>query len=244
VDLNHQEFVDVAQVEFLELGVHGPAQLQSQLPIQVPIVPELVPRVLKQQEFVYVPKIEFVELIVHDPEQVQIQVAVQATQLPVVVPMIMKQQKSVAVPQVEFVERVVHEPVQMQILVPMAPVPVHEQMQVPMIIKKQKCVDEPQVEFVDKVFELPVKELGIGGLMEIFIGGMPDKSTKEFVVDIIGQYGIVESCELLPCVWGLTVKLKMATAEKAQWIVRNLNRNIAVGLELPIYVGYTMDCGC
>jgi hypothetical protein len=160
------------------------------------------------------------------------------------VPMIMKQQKLVDAPQVEFVEKIFHEPVQMQILVPMTPVPVHEQMQVPMIMKKQKCVDEPQVEFVDKVVEVPVKELGIGGMMEIFIGGMPAKSTKEFVVGIIGQYGIVESCELLPCAWGLTVKLKMATAEMAQWIVCNLNRNIAVGLELPIYVGFTMDCGC
>jgi hypothetical protein len=159
------------------------------------------------------------------------------------VPMIMKQQKFVAVPQVEFVERIAHDPVQKQIQVPMTQVPVHEQMHEPMIMKKQKCVDEPQVEFVDKVVKVPVKELVIGGMKEIFIGGMPVTSTKEFVVGIIGQFCIVESCELLPCAWGLTVKLKMATAEKAQWIVWNLNRNIAVGLELPIYVGFTMDCG-
>jgi hypothetical protein len=215
--------------------------------------------IMKQQKFADAPQVEFVDMIVHEPEQKQIQVPVTQVLVPkqMQVPMIMKQQKCVDVQQGEFVDRVSEEPKHLQVLLekeeviqPVAvglvgtPVPVHEQMQVPIIIKKQKCVDEPQVEFVDKVFELPVKELGIGGLMEIFIGGMPAKSTKEFVVDIIGQYGIVESCELLPCVWGLTVKLKMASAEKAQWIVRNLNRNIAVGLELPIYVGFTMDCGC
>jgi hypothetical protein len=117
--LKQQEFVDVPQVEFVEVIVHDPVQTQVQVPprhsgedgdVEVPGHKQVkVPMIMKQQKFVAVPQVEFVDRIVHDPVQKQIQVP--SIQVPVQkkmhVPMIMKEKKGGDVrPQDEFSHRV------------------------------------------------------------------------------------------------------------------------------------------
>ena len=81
-------------------------------------------------------------------------------------------------------------------------------------------------------------------MKEVFIGGMPATSTKEFVAGTFGNYGLVVSCELQHSTkHRLMVKLKMATADSAHWLVRNLNGNMAIGLESPIFVDLFEDSG-
>jgi len=74
---------------------------------------------------------------------------------------------------------------------------------------------------------------------EVIISGLPATSTPEFVAGIFGPYGTIVSCEMVPGTpQGAAVKLKMATAAQAQWLVTNLNGNMPVGLETPVYIGF------
>ena len=105
------------KVEFVELNVHDPVQVQIQLPAQMPVLDEVpsqlpvkVPIVKKQQLLVVVQQVESVDTIV--PVHIEV-----PSLLTGKVPLNMEQQQFVEVPQVEVVNAIVLDPEKLQIQV-------------------------------------------------------------------------------------------------------------------------------
>jgi len=76
---------------------------------------------------------------------------------------------------------------------------------------------------------------------EVVIGGLPSMATAETVSGVFGPYGQIVNLEMLPATTpgGPTgVRLKLASAAQAQWLVTNLNGNMPVGLDAPVSVAF------
>ena len=83
---------------------------------------------------------------------------------------------------------------------------------------------------------------------EIIICGMPATTTNKIVTGIFSRFGLIVSCELQHNTkYGLFVKLKMANAEIADWLVRAFNGSMAaakgIGLESPLFMDSFIDSG-
>ena len=100
--------------------------------------------------------------------------------------------------------------------------------------------------------ELDLRAASLEAMKEIIVGGMPATSTNKFVTGIFGKlsHGTVLSCEVQLSTrlgFGTLYKLKMATAQDAEWCVRYLNGSkgaaTALGLESPIFVDSCGDSG-
>jgi len=78
----------------------------------------------------------------------------------------------------------------------------------------------------------------------LYLKGLPVDSTEQFLLSIFGQYGLVKSIKILPVQPGkneASVMMQMGSVEEAQWLVDNLNGNIAQGMTSPVYVSFALQ---
>mmetsp|Transcript_66573 Transcript_66573/g.192226 ORF Transcript_66573/g.192226 Transcript_66573/m.192226 type:complete len:418 (-) Transcript_66573:102-1355(-) len=80
----------------------------------------------------------------------------------------------------------------------------------------------------------------------VFIGDLPEALSQEELSSIFSAYGTVVQCRMIPAkvpgtkACGL---VRYQSVEEAQWVVDNLNMNIAEGLEEPIVVRFANGPG-
>mmetsp|Transcript_59160 Transcript_59160/g.173054 ORF Transcript_59160/g.173054 Transcript_59160/m.173054 type:complete len:254 (+) Transcript_59160:65-826(+) len=80
----------------------------------------------------------------------------------------------------------------------------------------------------------------------LFVADLPAEMTEEGVAQILGPYGQIVSCKVLPprqsgdkC----AAIIEFANQQESEWICTNLNGNIAEGLTDPIVVRYANPTG-
>jgi len=85
---------------------------------------------------------------------------------------------------------------------------------------------------------------GMGGSQEptdnLFIAGLPFDITEEALAGIIGQYGSVTQCKLLPqnSKPDRAALCRMGDVSQAKWLVDNVNGNIPVGMTVPLTIRF------
>ena len=80
-----------------------------------------------------------------------------------------------------------------------------------------------------------------GGAPEICVEGFPSTVDENAVGQVLGQYGAVVSVARALPQHGLPhggYILKMVDPKEAKWLVENLNRNIPVGVNFPVYLEF------
>mmetsp|Transcript_121934 Transcript_121934/g.352158 ORF Transcript_121934/g.352158 Transcript_121934/m.352158 type:complete len:409 (+) Transcript_121934:84-1310(+) len=80
----------------------------------------------------------------------------------------------------------------------------------------------------------------------VFIGDLPESLDQEALSSIFGAYGTVVQCKLIPPkVPGskACALVRFQSVEEAEWVVENLNNNIAEGLEEPIVAKFANTPG-
>ena len=85
-------------------------------------------------------------------------------------------------------------------------------------------------------------------MKEVITGGMPATTTNKIVTGIFSRFGLIVSCELQHnAKHRLMIKLKMANAKIADWLVRAFDGSLAaaegIGLEAPLFVDSFVDSG-
>lgn len=77
---------------------------------------------------------------------------------------------------------------------------------------------------------------------ELLISGFTAGTDAEKVKSILSPYGHISSCEVQSVgEAGTVVRMKLASAAQAAWIASNLNGNMPVGLDKPIYIAFAQD---
>jgi len=75
----------------------------------------------------------------------------------------------------------------------------------------------------------------------VFIGNLPEHITREDCEEIFSKYGSVVQCRAMgPKMTGAKASalVRFSTEEEAQWVVDNLNGNLAEGLDDPLIVRF------
>lgn len=80
----------------------------------------------------------------------------------------------------------------------------------------------------------------------VFVGSLPGDITDEQVSEIFGAYGNIASCKAIPgrgpgAKGAATITFQ--STEESEWVVQNLNGNIAQGLDEPCTVKYSSPKG-
>lgn len=84
--------------------------------------------------------------------------------------------------------------------------------------------------------------LGMPASGELFVRGLPVDSTSESIKFILGKYGALKSCTVMPDGQGGGMALvNMIDTGVAAWMVTNLNGNIPQGLEGPVKISFAQD---
>jgi len=80
---------------------------------------------------------------------------------------------------------------------------------------------------------------------KLYMRGLPLGITEQQLQVIVGAYGTVASCKVLPSpptgATDCACIVQMSTAEGAKWLVENLDGNIPQGLSTPVSVKYKRD---
>ncbi|CAJ1399109.1 unnamed protein product [Effrenium voratum] len=78
----------------------------------------------------------------------------------------------------------------------------------------------------------------------LYIKGLPDGCTDDYMRQIFGQYANVLSCKVLPAAPGkgdAAGYIRFASVEEAKYILETLNGNIPQGLQTPLSIKYAGD---
>jgi len=66
--------------------------------------------------------------------------------------------------------------------------------------------------------------------------GWPPGTSEDNVMQVIGQYGIVNAVRMVQRGMNPTFHIQMSRPDQAKWLVDNVNRNIPLGLSTPLIV--------
>lgn len=75
----------------------------------------------------------------------------------------------------------------------------------------------------------------------VFVGDLPAGISTDEVNKIFGAYGSVAQCRALPPKWPnvkASALVRFGSVEEAEWVVENLNGNLAEGLDEPLVVRF------
>jgi len=78
----------------------------------------------------------------------------------------------------------------------------------------------------------------------LFITGLPADFDEAKLREVIGAYGSISQCKLLPpnpMKAGIACMVRFASVDEAKWIVENLNGNIPQGLTDPVEVKFAVS---
>jgi len=78
----------------------------------------------------------------------------------------------------------------------------------------------------------------------LWVAGLPSEATEESIRDMLGQYGIVQQCKVLPDTPGKSDRaalVRLADEQQAKWMVENLNGRTLPGLIAPLTVRFAGD---